>query len=81
MKWQGWLLFVLTFLIGFAYWEWQGIKKHGTRGTLSNLIWMALFSDWDKDRDDPRWVVWLPLLGLWIWLSVHFFAGGRWIGG
>lgn len=66
-----------VFLLSFAYFEVRGYADRGTHGTLSNFIWFLLFHDWEAPpRRKPRFVVWLPVLGFWIWLSVHFFAGG-----
>ena len=77
MTWQGWLFWLLAVLGTFAVWEWRGLRLHGRRGTLSNFFWILLFSDWDGYRNHPRWVVWLPMAGFFLWLVLHFFTGGR----
>lgn len=79
---DGWMVFwglwLLAVVASFGVFEWRGIATRGRRGTLSNFFWWMLFADWDEDhRRKPRWVVWLPMFGFFLWLVIHFFTGGR----
>jgi len=77
-----WIVWVVLVLGTFGLIEWWGLKKSGTKGAFSYLMWMVLFKDYEvrlegKYPSHPRGVIFFLVLGPFVWLLLHFFLGGR----
>jgi len=77
-----WVVWIVVVLGMFGVIEWWGLRKDGTGGTLSYLMWTVLFKDHAKRLDgkypkQPRGVIFFLVLGPFVWLLFHFFLGGR----
>jgi hypothetical protein len=77
--WIAWLVITLG---TFGVLEYIGLKREGTGGTLSYLVWRVLFRDADVRLDgkfprQPRGVVFFVVLAPLLWLILHFALGGR----
>ena len=83
MSWTAiWIVWVVLVLGSFAVIEWIGLKKDGTKGTLSYLVWTVLFVDHEKRLEGefprrPRGIIFFLVLAPFVWLLFHFFLGGR----
>ena len=83
MNWTAiWIVWVVVVLGTFAVIEWMGLKKAGTAGTLSYLVWTVLFTDHEKRLEGefprrPRGIIFFLVLAPFVWLLFHFFLGGR----
>lgn len=78
----GWLIWLAVVLVSFGIYEYIGIRREGTAGSLSWVIWNVLFRDADRLlKGDypkrPRPVIFFVVGGALLWLFLHFVLGGR----
>lgn len=69
----GWTIWVVYFLVL----EYVATQDPTKGDTFSSIIWRIMFIDWNGELTRPRPVFYYVIVGLIIWLFMHFSFNGR----